>query len=147
MDCRRSAHGPENMSDRRGQIVPSHSPRGESTEFAGGTTHHQRPVNLERSQFRLRRWRARPRPGTCKILQWWNTHCMDPLERSVTLSQSSDKQRRVGWTNVERMKQLRFIPDLHATDCGHARVWLILGTHTASSQIEFWRNRADWSKK
>jgi hypothetical protein len=24
----------------------------------GGTTHHHRPVNLERSQFRLRRWKG-----------------------------------------------------------------------------------------
>jgi hypothetical protein len=83
--------------------------------------------------------------GTCELMQWWNTKRMCLFEWSVTLSQCFDKQRSVGWTNVER-KQLRFIPDLHATDCGHARVWLILGTHTASSQIEFWRNRADWSK-
>lgn len=38
MTCRCSVHGPENMSDRRGLIVPSQSLcGGEPTEFAEGT--------------------------------------------------------------------------------------------------------------
>jgi hypothetical protein len=57
MACRRSARAGEHMSDRRRLIVPSMN-SGESTEFAGGTTHYQRPVNLERRLFRLRRWGA-----------------------------------------------------------------------------------------
>jgi hypothetical protein len=65
--------------------------------------------------------------------------CIGLFERSVTLSQCSDKQRAPGVDKRGEVEAVEIYPRC-------ARVWLILGTHTASSQIEFWRNPADWSK-
>lgn len=148
MTCRRSMHGPENMSDRRAdRTEPVTLCGGESTRVCRG---HLALLTAGKSgekspSLDSDAW-ARSKDETSDIVK----HTVDvSLRELVTLLWCFDKQRACHAQTWRRRKAVEIISDLHihkgGTSCG-TRMWLILVTHS-QVKLSFGRNRADWSNR